>query len=317
MPDVMDAISVKLGDPVRVSFPEYLFYCPFCFDRIGSEDRSGHLYVNEEDGYFCHRCQARGSTRWLLRVLGVSPDEIRGPVPDLVRLRQRLIAGRKSSGVRLDSRDAVERVELPVNTDYPWNMPEVWSYVMKRGLSRFECEYYGLMGWIDDRNEYRLVFPDRLKGELVFWQARACRDGVKPKYDSPKGPKKSLCVWNIDNVDPDRPIYVCEGILSARACGRNGVAIYGKYLSRAQRSLIARRAKSGVRVVLDGGAWKNTIKAAELFLRSRVEVGVVMLPPKTDPDELRKEDSGSLTKMLLESEPLTDVGILKLKVDYL
>lgn len=311
MRDVMDVIISRIGEPISVNFPEHLFHCPFCESREGSEDRRGHMYVNEEKGYFCHRCEARGSIVWLLRNLGVSQDEIESHIPDIVLVRQRT-----GVPVSTPTPSPIQPVAMPENVDDVWHVPAVWAYAQSRGLSRFDCEYYKLQAWIDNRGNPRLLFPDYTdNGTLVYWTARAVQDGVKPKYDAAKDSERSQCVWNLNRVRKDRPIYVAEGIMSARACGSNGVAIYGKFLSDPQMSLISNRAgPAGVRIVLDGEAWKSTFRAVKKFQRNGVPCGAVMLPYKTDPDDM---DPQTLSRMLLESQPLSSTGLLQLRSQYI
>ncbi len=316
--DLIDVIADRLGPPVRISYPEHLFLCPFCIDKIGKEDTSGHLYVNEDAGFCCHRCNSQGSTRWLLRMLRISADDIAGPVPEMTALRVRAVMSSVLRGET--SEDYVPpEVRLPENVDYPWNMPDVWNYAKKRCLSRFACEHYGLLGWIDKRNNTRLLFPDYVDGNLVFWQARAVEDGIEPKYRTVDGAEKSHCVWNLDRIDVSRPVYVAEGILSARACGTNGVALYGKSLSSVQLKMLRRKiGPSGVRIVMDGSAFSEAFEMARTLMRSRVPVGVVKLPGKMDPDDMRykhPEYRDELDRLLLQSQPLTESGLLRMRLN--
>jgi hypothetical protein len=291
-PDIIALVASRIGEPVHVNWPEHLFHCPFCEKRMGTEDRKGHMYVHEENGYFCHRCEARGRIAWLLKVLGISEEEMQGPAPgddvDIVRDLS-LLSPTTTTDI------AVESVFLPDNVDYVWNVPPVWYYAnQRRGLSVFDCQHYGLLAWLDEYGHYRLLFPDYFGKKLVYWTARAVDDDVHPKYVCAEDSEKSLCVWNVENIRPDWPAYVAEGVMSARACGSNGMAIYGKYLSDAQLSLISRRVgKYGVRIVLDSGARKNALAIANKFMRYSlsgmppVPCGVVFLPgEKTDPDDL-------------------------------
>lgn len=292
MPEPIDLIISRLGDPVSVSWPEHTFKCPFCIDRAGSEDWKGHLYVNEERGYFCHRCEARGSTKWLLRTLGITVEEERGAAPemDLHRIRDiALTIGDEKTHVPKPI--GMQPVNLPKNVDYVHANSEVSWYVKhKRKLRDFEIDYYGLLSWVDEHGNSRLLFPDYLDNVLVYWTARAVDDSVKPKYLAAEDSEKSFCVWNLNRVNPDRPIYVAEGIMSARACGSNGTAIYGKFLSDVQLHLLSTRAgSSGVCLVFDSKTLKSSLAAARKFLGRGTPCGIVNLPgDDEDPDSLPK-----------------------------
>lgn len=317
MPDPIDLIASRLGDPITVNWPEHTFLCPFCIDRMGSEDRKGHLYVNEEKGFFCHRCEARGRIKWLFHVLGITQEEKKGSVPqlDAQRIREIEIA---SQGDKLKNQPAgIEPVFLPDRADYVHAHPEVWHYaVVRRGIREFEIERYGILSWVDDRGNPRLLFPDYQEGALVYWTARAVHDHVSPKYEAAKNSEKSMCVWNLDNVAPDRPIYVAEGIMSARACGRNGTAIYGKYLSDFQRHLISTRAGPyGVRIVFDSEAATSSLYATEKFIRAGTPCGIVKIPGvKVDPDELPGME---LQPLLIGSNPMSDFDLQRFRLEHL
>lgn len=311
MPDPMEMIIAKLGTPVSVNFPEYTFRCPFCIDRVGKEDWKGHLYVNEERGFFCHRCEARGRTFWLMKLLGITPEDMVGQAPEQIDLLRRAVQAATVS-YQTTQDVAVQPVELPPDVDYVWNVPEVWAYAVKRGLSRYDCDYYRLLAYVDDFGTPRLLFPDYADGDvLVYWTARAVRDGASLKYRAADESEKSMCVWNLNRVLPDRPIYVAEGIMSARACGVNGVAIYGKYLSMEQAVMLAHRSgPHGVRMVLDADAQKNAIAGAIRLIELSVPCGVVTLPEGNDPDEMPQ---GDLTGLLLNSTPMTQDNLARIR----
>lgn len=326
MGDSVDLVIDKIGDPVQVNFPEFRFRCPFCVDNAGKADWSGHLYVNPEKGYFCHRCEARGSFSWLLKQLGVTAEELQGQTPEYHDLiRQAWEASRKALSRPEQGFQGVEPVELPENVYEVWEVPEVLNYALnRRGLRPFDFHYYGLKAWIDQRGHPRLLFPDYTDDVLVYWTARAIYDHCEPKYMSASNSEKSMCVWNLNRVRPDRPIYVAEGIMSARACGTNGVAIYGKYLSEVQAAMLARRSSEhGVRIVLDAGkdSWdkarmrKRVLAAVERLLRLNTPCGMVLLPGDgTDPDDMPREQ---LQELLLRSQPMTLDDISRVRAEAL
>lgn len=315
MSAVIEALIDRLGEPVRESQGEYVFMCPFCVDRIGKVDTKGHMYVNEEKGFFCHRCDAKGKVAWLLKQLKIEQLDLQGEVPELTQLRMRIME--PDGNVRSPQEQNVHvpvEVSLPENTMNVWDNYKILRYAMSRGLSLYDCAKYRLLGVIDKRGNERLLFTDYLDGKLVFWQARAIDDSVMPKYLTVEGVEKSHCVWNLSNVDNSRIIYIAEGIMSARACGRNGVAIYGKSLSYVQQKMIEGKVgSSGVGVVLDGSALSEAYRIAVKFIKSKIPVSIIKLPGKSDPDELRKEDSNLLDRLLLDTHPMSDIDILRLR----
>lgn len=295
---LIDGIIARLGNPTSYSDPEYTFQCPFCEERGHGSDRKGKLYVNEDSAYFCFRCEARGGTIWLGKLLGMTDDEIQGAPPEVEELWRRILL----DPVQKRADKVVQTLEMPEVYDVG-AVSDVRNYATDRGLSEFYWGHYGLKAYMDWRGDWRLLFPDYSDTGLVYWTARAVADTVEPKYDAPKESSKSICVWNLNRVDSSRPIYVAEGIFSARACGANAVASYGKYISDAQIWMIGRKAgPSGVRVVFDGDAREETLTAVQRFLKEGVPCGPVMIPAGEDPDSLH---ASILAPLLLGSEAMT------------
>jgi hypothetical protein len=246
---------------------------------------------------------------FLLRSLKIDKEkDVYTPVSDTADLRA---ATQMESAVNKPFMPHVTDVYLPENVEYVQYVPDVSAYVRKRGLSDFDCKHYGLLAWQDAKGAFRVLFPDYYNEKLVFWTARAVDESVNPKYRSATNAEKSACVWNLSRTNPAYPIYIAEGCMSARACGPNGVAIYGKSLSETQATLIAKHAgASGVRIVLDPDAYKNIVKAVATFFKMRVPVGVVLLPNDNDPDEMPRNQ---LTELLLQSKPLTETDWLRIR----
>lgn len=317
MPSVIESIIEKIGEPVKRTPTEYVFRCPFCEYKIGKVDTKGHLYINENDGFFCHRCESKGKINWLLKKLEITHDDVVGVIPETDALRDKLFntLNALDDEVKETPIEPVE-IKLPDKLCPVWCMPNVYKYALSRGLSDYACKYYNLYGYTDRFGNERLLFSDYLNGKLVFWQARAIKDDVFPKYETAKGVEKSHCVWNLGRVSPNRVIYVAEGIMSARACGSNGVAIYGKHLSNVQKKLIMQYSgPKGVCIVLDGSAMDSAYKIAESFLKSMVPTSLVKLPGKLDPDELCKQDAKLLSELLYNAQPMTESDILKVRID--
>jgi hypothetical protein len=94
------------------------------------------------------------------------------------------------------------------------------------------------------------------------------------------------------------------------------VAIYGKWLSKPQLFLLARRVgKDGIRVVLDASAKRNAIRIAEMFMRHDPPIpsGVVFLPgEETDPDDMPQ---AQLQNLLLSCGTLDETGLDLLRLE--
>ncbi len=303
----MDAIITRLGDPITVAFPEQTFQCPFC-DQFGhGSDRKGHLYVNEEKGFFCHRCETRGSIDRLVVLLKIPPEEIAEAPQPLASLQRNLLVPPRQQL----KPDEPRTVEYPVELMEVHECPIVAQYASSRGLSPFDWAYYKLKAWYDFRGNHRLLFPDESGDRLVYWTARAVQPGVEPKYEAAKDSDKSMCVWNLNRVNPMKIIWISEGALSARACGPNGVATYGKYVSDIQVRKIAAMAQIGVGVVVDGDARKSAFQIAKKFMGMGIAVRLVLLPDGRDPDDMPSDE---LTSLLLNARPLVEEDFLTLQL---
>jgi len=296
---VIDVLSQVLGDYRETSGNEHVFYCPFCLDVVGETDTTGHLYVNPDVGFFCHRCLSKGSVKRLLHLLGISKDDLAGLTPEAPSIRAYFSVGWDETSTP----DSLASTVLLPKDIYPVaSVPDVHAYAISRGLTDYYCITHNIYAWLDGQEQWRLLFADYYEGALVFWQARTIGTR-RPKYLSAFGADKSKCVWNLERVNPEYPIYVAEGILSAIACGRNGVAIYGKYVSEVQLFLIASRCgEQGVRIVLDSDARANSFKALDLFLGINIPTGVVIMPEGSDPDSMDEE---VLADMLLSCSLVT------------
>ena len=89
----------------------------------------------------------------------------------------------------------------------------------------------------------RLIFPVKVKGELVAWQGRTIID-ADPRWYLPPGMIKP--VYNADMVGPTDTPVVAEGIPSAISCGPKGVALFGKTATHQQLEEIGKRWGSAI-----------------------------------------------------------------------
>jgi hypothetical protein len=92
------------------------------------------------------------------------------------------------------------------------------------------------------RSEYdtalgRVVFPFRIGGDLVGWQARALGHYTgKMKYFIAPGSKKTL--FNYDVATKGRLIVLTEGVLDAISTGPHAIAVFGHSLTEIQQDML-------------------------------------------------------------------------------
>lgn len=88
----------------------------------------------------------------------------------------------------------------------------------------------------------RIIFPIIQNGEICAWQGRCLDDDVNrwhvPKYQFPSGVKIKWMLYNSDNARWQPYAIITEGITDVIACGKAGVATFGKTISQRQLSIL-------------------------------------------------------------------------------
>lgn len=132
----------------------------------------------------------------------------------------------------------------------------------------------------------RIIFPLRMDGELVGWQARIVGDDVPcgvPKYYGMPRMKKRRILANYDYAKREPFPVIVEGVTDQHVVGAAGVAILGKTLSSFQRDLLASTWPQGsVVILLDGEAVRERQVMAEQLQAVGLTPVVVALPEGYD-----------------------------------
>lgn len=263
--DFQSMIETKL-EPVGRSANEVIYRCPCC------DDKSGHLYINYDKGYFnCFKCQVGGKRlESLLKLLHI---EIGYDYEKLYSEQDKdldNIIGMKKREV--PSLDPVEfSTDLEILTEYymahtkPLSA-EAYSYLINRRVSGYQIDRllmregvnrYGTKivskGREFEGRDYsgRIMVPSLRKDGLIsFYVGRDYTGTKEPKYLNP--PKElgaaSEDVWNLDMVTSDS-VIICEGVFTAIAASPaklNAVATYGKSIAENSSN------DSGIRVFSQG-----------------------------------------------------------------
>jgi DNA primase len=170
-----------------------------------------------------------------------------------------------------------------------------------------------------DRFRSRITFPIRARdGSLVAFGGRIVGDG-EPKYlNSPESPlfeKRSTLflldqAWN--TIGSSRTAVVVEGYFDCLQLHRvgitNAVATLGTSLTEQHARILKGRIRGeapGERVLVcydaDPAGRRAAARAAAVLLESGVEeVGVVVLPPGQDPDDVIRAGGAELIRQLIE-----------------
>jgi DNA primase len=253
-------------DDPRMGQSDIVVLCPFCQNRIGSPDLSGHLYISTvEQTCHCFRCNYAASWMGLVRdVTGSTYKEAR----DELR-QERLVPLYKLMRTRAPTENPVQMPESfrtirqaeghPLGT----KLSKAAAQYVEMRVAPYRDDWQDLLDrwgvWLDAAGIGRLVLPV----ERGWWQERNISDpDPRPKYTSPPVPKGDR-LYNGTALTRYETVYVAEGIISAACIGESAVAMCGKSAVPEQmRRLGMAKVKQYV-VCLDSDAQRDAIKLAE------------------------------------------------------
>ena len=240
--------------------------CPFCYERVGKEDRKACLGLNRRNGWFhCFRCGTAGRIDGY-EDTGDEPEEPR-PVITAPPHFERLYEGTPDPFFAAQARAYLEEERLlPV------------PVLKETGVGAcFEGRYRG-----------RVVVPVMSPDGLVWlgWVARAFFPGAQRPYLYPSGANLRAVLFNHSALflDTEKPVMVVEGVFDAMALWPDAVAVLGKPGEAQVEALMA--ANRPVVFVLDGDAWREAWALAARFRVEGLRAGYVRLAAGRDPDEV-------------------------------
>lgn len=279
------ALSEVLGDPIATSSGELSFASPFSsrFRNPDSRDTKRHLYVNVSKGVFCDfKAGLSGTIQYLAFLLGADFDKpLRPRLDPLDELKAKILQLGTAAEFVLPTADLPEWFQPVVPGS------EVQRYLMERGLTRDDINYYGIGEGTGDHTAWVVLPSFNRTGRCEYWVSRNIR---KKAYRNPQVDRKyHVCFLEKALEYSPGEVIVCEGIFSAIAAGRNAVATLGKLVTDSQLSTMYKAGVRRVILALDGDAWKETLDTAERCLKIGLETRVVALPFDKDPDDLGKE----------------------------
>ena len=222
----------------------YAIRCPFC-----KKDRklwlsylaNSHIKENGIDIFFhkgliiCYRCHFNSDKDKLNAFWNM------------------LYTGVKSSFSLVETPESVETVTQEVR--FPKTVPildpsvpsRVTSYLINRGMDLKELEDVYHVGYSEDskilvKGVPRIIFPIIQNGEMVAWQGRCLNTDVErwkvPKYQFPAGAKIKWMLYNGDVARWQPYAIITEGVTDVIACGKPGVAVFGKTVSQRQVEML-------------------------------------------------------------------------------
>jgi DNA primase len=226
-------------------------------------------------------------------------------------------------------REYLKRREISEETQKTFRLgysPDAWealsSYLRQKGALQTQIDRSGLVVKKDDGSSYdrfrgRLMFPVMdIQGRPIAFGGRTLKADDEVKYiNSPetaayvKG--RHLFGMNLsrDEIRKQGFAILVEGyldlIIPFQAGIRNVVASLGTSLTTDQAKLLSRFAR---RVVVNYDGDRAGVQAAkraiEILLEEDLEVKVLVLPDKSDPDEfIRQQGVGEYTRLRGSAQP--------------
>jgi len=164
-----------------------------------------------------------------------------------------------------------------------------YNYLKSRNLTDEDIEKYDIRVGIG-KYQFRIIFPIyNEQNQPIYFVARSILKNIKPKYLNSPVPKERV-VWNINNVNFNYPVVVCEGIINAITVmkylnnGMQAVATLGKQLTEYQKKILSQFPK--LIFCFDGDVSESELR--KIIKGINTTIYYVKLPDKKDANDLDK-----------------------------
>lgn len=306
--EVPKVIKDMFGDPIGWSGKNAIYYCPHCIENVGKPDNKGHLWVHiEKLVAHCFRCGY--SARIENTIGGYNLSE------------SKLLTDEEKASLLEDALNPQEWDQGEPRFLYkiPEERPQVgtpyYDYLISRGVSEFEMQYYDIrVGSIFNKYYGRVVVPNNVEDGVLtdMFVARTIYPTEPRRYLNPPGENKSRNVFNLSRIPEDTPIIICEGVFTAISAGPQSVATYGKHVSDLQIEMILRKKPSCIYVNLDEDASKNATALARRIVKFGYsgDIYIVHNPEGKDASDLGR---AGFLEYLRRAEKFEDLVEYKLK----
>jgi len=257
-------------------------------------DSGYHLGINLSNGlYHCWVCGAKGKFISLLtKGFGRSFKEAK----------------------RILTEFSDDEIELPEKIQYEYeikeilpkeataNLPELHrNYLISRRFDPdlMQKKYKILACYTVGHYAYRIIIPIIESSEIVNFTARDVTGKQEMRYvtcpnDQAVSPMKE-CVYNLDNLNNNSTVIICEGIFDAWRMGNGAVATMGTEFTPAQIALIARKRPKSAFVLFDKNAISQAEKIANHLSLVCKHIEILTIDAK-DPAELTDNEALAIRK---------------------
>jgi hypothetical protein len=253
--------KVILGKISNTGF--YILRCPICSDY---QDRGGFKFDGDTTGYSCWNCQAKfkyeegtgklsKNAREILAAFGITSDDLH-ELTSSIFLNQ---AEKTEKEISLETLTKVKlitpEVAFPARTfpllseGHEELQAPLLEYLLSRGIDPLQHQLYFSL---DPKLLRRVIIPCWRDQKLIYWQARAVDNDVKPRYKSCPVAKDAV-IYGYDQLYSyeTAPLFCTEGIFDAMLI--NGLSILGSTLNAAKIEIL-KRTKRRLIFVIDRDA---------------------------------------------------------------
>jgi len=289
--EIDDFVYRNFEDPATYGNPmsDYRVLCPFCIDRVGTDDTKGKLHIGVDvQAVHCFRCgYSAGWIQFVKDILHCNYVEAIKELYVTPKIRDD-ISKTVMEGLTVPAvvKKVVEDLSLPTDfvslmgttEDCKLLQATAKKYARKRGFPEWFWARYNL--GIAESVGWRLIIPV----EKNYYQARALASWLEPKYTNPPTQAEEY-LFNAGALEIYDEVVITEGCFNAMAVGENAIALLGK---EAPKKKLARLLQSEVTkyiIALDKDAMVWSVRLAEELRRFGKEVTVWSFETEADSAE--------------------------------
>lgn len=258
-------------------------------------DRNPSFSINDQGLWQCFSCGVKGNFKQLHEKLGSSVGDWRTTCKVLgIELQDRTVVRRMST----------KRVRLPDGFS-TYSMPEEVPPFIARRVTWETIQKFKLgsaPGWAF---RDRCVIPIFYKGKDVGYHARDVSGRSERKYLNPKDYSIKDYLFNYDGCTEGRELFIAEGAFSCMSMVEKGftntVATFGTKYTPIQIKRVFELDPKSVVICFDrdpskivngredGRAGQKAALRLAKTLGDMINVSIMPLPPKKDPNDIPKE----------------------------
>ena len=249
------------------------------------EDEKHKLSINVNTGAFqCWVCREAGTFRDIVKRIALKKKTTID------------ISDFKGDYVRKPNPAATnDEVVIPWPEAYQFLKGEAKQYILGRGITEEQIEYYRIGACFSGRYSGRIIVPVlNARNELVSFIARDWSGKLKPKVLTPPSLEGRHgikdYIFNLHRASSTGHLLIGEGVFDAISLGTRGVCLFGKAASPIQVAKIINKKPKRITICLDPDAQLEANILANQLIGHIPDVRIVTLPAGTDPNSVSQEE---------------------------